>query len=127
MFLPLILKIFKQRIQEIQLIGLQHINLKQASDKIRLTVWRQTGLEEYQSELLENKKSFGKRPNTRICTIIRSFRCCNLIGISPLILQTKNGLPAVAMTDTANMMGAFPFVSAVMNHNKAASSKMQPW
>jgi DNA polymerase-3 subunit alpha len=24
------------------------------------------------------------------------------------------------MTDTANMMGAFPFVSAVMNHNKAA-------
>jgi DNA polymerase-3 subunit alpha len=32
------------------------------------------------------------------------------------------------MTDTANMMGAFPFVSAVMNHNKAVSvKKMQPW
>jgi DNA polymerase-3 subunit alpha len=28
-------KIFRQKIQEIQLIGLKHINLKQASDQIR--------------------------------------------------------------------------------------------
>ena len=32
-------------------------------------------------------------------------------------------MPAVAMTDTGNMMGAFHFVSAVLNHNKAAEAK----
>jgi hypothetical protein len=37
----------------------------------------------------------------------------------------KNRKLTVAMTDTANMMGAFHFVSAVMNHNKAAA-KTQP-
>jgi DNA polymerase-3 subunit alpha len=36
----------------------------------------------------------------------------------------KNGFQQSLM-DTANMMGAFHFVSAVMNHNKAASAKMQ--
>jgi DNA polymerase-3 subunit alpha len=46
------------------------------------------------------------------------------IGIGPLVAATaKNGFRAVAMTDTANMMGAFHFVSAVMNHNKVASAK----
>jgi DNA polymerase-3 subunit alpha len=34
-------------------------------------------------------------------------------------------MPAVAMTDTGNMMGAFHFVSAVMNHNKVAKAKIE--
>jgi DNA polymerase-3 subunit alpha len=49
------LKIFRQKIQEIQLIGLKHINLKQASDQIR----QQFGKKEYRNfkdELAENKK-----------------------------------------------------------------------
>ena len=32
----------------------------------------------------------------------------------------KYNMPAVAMTDTANMMGSFHFVNAVLNHNKGA-------
>jgi hypothetical protein len=43
------------------------------------------------------------------------------IGIGPLVAATKNGFRAV--TDTANMMGAFHFV--LLNHNKVASAKMQ--
>ncbi len=35
----------------------------------------------------------------------------------------KYKMPAVAMTDHANMMGAFHFVSNVLNHNKAAEAK----
>src|SRR5690606_23585159 len=46
------------------------------------------------------------------------------IGINDLVKATaKFKMPAVAMTDTGNMMGAFHFVSAIMNHNKAASAK----
>jgi DNA polymerase-3 subunit alpha len=47
------------------------------------------------------------------------------IGIGSLVAATaKNGFPAVAMTDTT-MMGAFHFVSAVMNLIKRPQPKMQ--
>jgi DNA polymerase-3 subunit alpha len=32
-------------------------------------------------------------------------------------------MPAVALTDHGNMMGAFQFVSAILNHNKSAKAK----
>ncbi|MFT5762232.1 MAG: DNA polymerase-3 subunit alpha, partial [Polaribacter sp.] len=35
----------------------------------------------------------------------------------------KDNMSAVALTDTGNMMGAFHFVSAILNHNKAAETK----
>lgn len=38
----------------------------------------------------------------------------------------KDNMPAVAMTDTANMMASFHFVSAVLNHNKSAETPMKP-
>src|SRR5690606_3992816 len=41
------------------------------------------------------------------------------IGIPDLVSATaKLKLPAVAMTDHGNMMGAFHFVNQVINHNK---------
>ena len=48
------------------------------------------------------------------------------IAINDLVkASAKFKMPAVAMTDTGNMMGAFHFVSAVMNHNKAAKAKIE--
>ena len=38
---------------------------------------------------------------------------------------SKYNMEAVSITDHANMMGAFHFVSAVMNHNKAAKTKIE--
>ena len=38
----------------------------------------------------------------------------------------KDNMPAVAMTDTANMMASFHFVSAILNHNKTAETPMKP-
>jgi len=35
----------------------------------------------------------------------------------------KDNMPAVALTDTANMMGAFRFVKAVSNHNKGVKER----
>ena len=35
----------------------------------------------------------------------------------------KDNMSAIALTDTGNMMAAFHFVSAILNHNKAAEEK----
>ena len=37
----------------------------------------------------------------------------------------KNKMPAVAMTDMGNMMGAFHFVRDILNHNKSAEAKIK--
>src|SRR5690554_5461116 len=38
-------------------------------------------------------------------------------------LAAKQNMPAVAMTDFGNMMGAFQFVSAAISHNKTVEAK----
>ncbi|MBA0883614.1 DNA polymerase III subunit alpha [Flavobacterium undicola] len=110
--------------QEIQLIGLKHINLKAASDKIRQQLQKseqnvsQTTVSDADKQGL-NEAKFAHLHNHTQFSVLQS-----TIGIAPLVTVTaKNGFPAVAMTDTGNMMGAFHFVSAVMNHNKGASAK----
>jgi len=110
--------------QEIQLIGLKHINLKAASDKIRQQLQKteqnvsQTTISEADKEGFSAAK-FAHLHNHTQFSVLQS-----TIGIGPLVANSaKNKFPAVAMTDTGNMMGAFHFVSAVMNHNKGASSK----
>src|SRR3546814_4161764 len=46
------------------------------------------------------------------------------ISVSSLVkAAAAHKMPAVAITDHGNMMGAFQFVSAVLNHNKAAEAK----
>ena len=109
---------------EIELIGLKHINLKEASEKIRLQFGEKQAVSVSKEELTENKKvlvdaSFVHLHNHTQFSVLQS-----TIGIGNIVSVTaQNKMPAVAMTDTGNMMGAFHFVSAVMNHNKAASTK----
>ncbi|MBU0940979.1 MAG: DNA polymerase III subunit alpha [Bacteroidetes bacterium] len=110
--------------REVQLIGLKHINLKQASDKIRQQFGDKQGSGISKGELLENKKVLAEAKYAHLHNHTQFSVLQSTIGIGPLVAATaKNGFPAVAMTDTANMMGAFHFVSAVMNHNKSASAK----
>ena len=110
--------------KEIQLIGLRHINLKAASDEIR----KKLNLEEKENNQVvisaEDKKDlrlakFAHLHNHSQFSVLQS-----TISISNLVTATaKQKMPAVALTDTENMMGAFHFVSAVMNHNKNAKAK----
>ena len=112
--------------QEIKLIGLKHINLKAASEEIRKQL---QALEAGGSEIIisaSDKKglqeaSFAHLHNHTQFSVLQS-----TIGIPNMIsAAAKFKMPAVAMTDTGNMMGAFHFVSAVMNHNKTAKSKIE--
>ncbi len=111
---------------EIQLIGLKHINLKLASEKIRQQIQavqgggtKTTVSESAKKDLKEAR--FAHLHNHTQFSVLQS-----TIGIPNMIsAAAKFKMPAIAMTDTGNMMGAFHFVSAVMNHNKGAKSKIE--
>jgi DNA polymerase-3 subunit alpha len=110
--------------REIQLIGLKHINLKAASDKIREQLQKTEPNVSQTTISAADKEGFAAAKFAHLHNHTQFSVLQSTIGIAPLVSVTaKNGFPAVAMTDTGNMMGAFHFVSAVMNHNKGASAK----
>ena len=111
--------------RSIQLIGLKHINLKEASDQIRKKLQKvenetvQTTISDEDKRDFKHSK-FAHLHNHTQFSVLQS-----TIGVPALVsAAAKHKMPAVAMTDTGNMMGAFHFVSAVMNHNKAVKSKI---
>jgi DNA polymerase-3 subunit alpha len=109
---------------EIQLIGLRHINLKQASDAIRASLKKieqddvQTTISAEVKADLKDAAFAHLHNHTQFSVLQSTIAIPNLVKAS-----AKFKMPAVAMTDTGNMMGAFHFVSAVLNHNKAAEAK----
>ncbi len=105
--------------QEIQLIGLKHINLKKESKKLRdkaeqkaaTTSTTQTSEDK---EVLTNI-TFAHLHNHSQFSILQS-----TASISDLIKATvEQKMPAVALTDAGNMMGAFYFVKEILAHNKS--------
>ncbi|MBO6880946.1 DNA polymerase III subunit alpha [Winogradskyella sp.] len=117
-------KFSEENPNEIQLIGLKHINLKKESAKINAR------LQKEQSEVVPtqtNKEAakqladvdFVHLHNHSQFSILQS-----TISIKDLVdAAAKENMPAVALTDHGNMMGAFHFVSAVSNHNKAIKAQ----
>jgi len=112
--------------RSVQLIGLKHINLKEASEQIRKKLQKsqeetvQTSISDADKKDFKHSK-FAHLHNHSQFSVLQS-----TIGIPSLVAAAaKNKMPAVAMTDTGNMMGAFHFVSAVMNHNKSVKSKIE--
>src|SRR6218665_2856666 len=110
--------------REIQFIGLRHINLKAASDQIR-EQFKQT--QQSPAVAKENQISteqlaavdFVHLHNHTQFSVLQS-----TISVASLVKATvANKMPAVAMTDHANLMGAFHFVRDILNHNKSAEAK----
>jgi len=110
--------------KEIQLIGLKHINLKEASEAIRKQFQKEQPKEVAKSDLVENQKivadvDFVHLHNHSQFSVLQS-----TISVADLVkAAVKNKMPAVAMTDIGNMMGAFHFVRDVLYHNKSAEAK----
>lgn len=104
-----------------QLIGLKHINLKKASAKIREQLQKLEKVDAVSTEEIEenleklDEVRFSHLHNHSQFSILQS-----TISIPNLIeAATKENMPAVALTDHGNMMGAFHFVKEVGNYNKA--------
>ncbi|MDO7170903.1 DNA polymerase III subunit alpha [Mariniflexile sp. AS56] len=110
--------------KEIQLIGLKHINLKKESAKIleglknvqEVTI----STEEIKQNISDLKEvDFVHLHNHSQFSVLQS-----TISVTDLVASAAEyNMPAVALTDHANMMGAFHFVKAVSSHNKAVKTK----
>lgn len=110
--------------QEIELIGLKHINLKAASKEIADALWAKDTGEISAEEIQENIETLEDAPFAHLHNHSQFSVLQSTINIKDLVKSTvQNAMPAVALTDHANMMGAFHFVKEVMAHNKAAKEK----
>jgi len=110
--------------QPIQLIGLKHINLKQASEEVRKRLEKLKGAEAVQYTAPVVKQDLADVDFVHLHNHTQFSVLQSTISVPDLVkAAAKHGMPAVAMTDHANMMGAFHFVSNVFNHNKAAEAK----
>ncbi len=104
----------------IQLIGLKHINLKKASQKIQEALAKKDASDLSQQEIDKNiaaldEVNFAHLHNHTQFSVLQS-----TTSIPDLVnVAAHHKMNAVAMTDHANMMGAFHFVQAVSNHNKS--------
>ncbi|MDO4229988.1 MAG: DNA polymerase III subunit alpha [Capnocytophaga sp.] len=114
---------FKQYNPEpFQLIGLKHVNLKEASEKIRKTLQTDSGLS--QADLDKNRELleqalFAHLHNHTQFSVLQS-----TTSVADLVKKTaQEKMPAVALTDSGNMMAAFHFVKEVAGYNKSAEAK----
>jgi DNA polymerase-3 subunit alpha len=108
----------------IELIGLRHINLKEASEKIRQALGDKIIAPISRKELSENKAilndvNFVHLHNHSQFSVLQS-----TISIAQLVKSAVElKMSAVALTDYNNLMGAFHFVRDAINHNKTAEAK----
>jgi DNA polymerase-3 subunit alpha len=109
----------------IQLIGLKHINLKQESAKIKEQLSKNVKVEIVSNEAIKQNASdladvdFVHLHNHSQFSVLQS-----TMSIDDLVAAAaEHNMPAVALTDHANMMGAFHFVKSVSNHNRTVKAK----
>ncbi|OIQ30042.1 MAG: DNA polymerase III subunit alpha [Bacteroidetes bacterium MedPE-SWsnd-G2] len=108
----------------IQLIGLKHINLKRESAKIneRLQKAQQSDVStiDRDANIAQlNDVEYAHLHNHSQFSVLQS-----TINIKALVsVAAKRNQNAVAITDHANMMGAFHFVNAISGHNKGVKAR----
>jgi DNA polymerase-3 subunit alpha len=116
----------EQNPMQIQLIGLKHINLKKASDEVRARLQKLQGDAGKVTISDEVKEQFEQAQFAHLHNHSQFSVLQSTIGIQDLVkAASKFNMPAVAMTDHGNMMGAFQFVSAVLNYNKGVLAKIK--
>ncbi|GAB4158673.1 MAG: DNA polymerase III subunit alpha [Winogradskyella sp.] len=110
--------------QPIQLIGLKHLNLKRESAKINARLQKEQSQD---VPTQANKEVIAKLAEAEFVHLHNHSQFSILqstISINDLVAAAaKENMPAVALTDHGNMMGAFHFVQAVSNHNKSIKTK----
>ena len=111
--------------QPIQLIGLKHINLKRESAKINKRLQQS----EANVPLVDSKETLEELQEADFVHLHNHSQFSVLqstMSVTDLVNEAAlYNMPAVALTDHANMMGAFHFVNAVNKHNKAIDVKQK--
>jgi DNA polymerase-3 subunit alpha len=114
----------KENPQTIQRIGLKHINLKKESAKINARLQKLQTDDISEGDIKENISEMADVDFVHLHNHSQFSVLQSTISISDLVaVAAEHDMPAVALTDHANMMGAFHFVKAVNNHNKSVQAK----
>lgn len=101
--------------------GLKHINLKAASDEIRKRDEPEAVHVVVDADTLSafQEAKFAHLHNHSQFSILQSTMSYDKL----VSAAVKDNMPAVALTDHGNMMGAFEFVSRVIGHNKEVEAQ----
>ena len=116
----------KENPKTIPLIGLKHINLKAASEAIRTQIKSEDTSVFTKKEQSDNRKILVDADFVHLHTHSQFSVLQSTIAVSDLVKRAaQNKMPAVAITDIGNMMGAFHFVRDVLVHNKTVEAKIK--
>lgn len=110
----------------IDLIGLKHINLKRESSKIlnRIKKNEDTGLSS--EDIKQNVSALADVDYVHLHNHSQFSVLQSTMGVADIVsAAAEYNMGAVALTDHANMMGAFHFVNAVNKHNGAVKNKIK--
>ncbi|MEY8019287.1 DNA polymerase III subunit alpha [Muriicola sp. SD30] len=110
---------------KIQLLGLKHRNLKEASAALQ-SEEEVSEPEISREEIKANLESLEDVPFVHLHNHSQFSVLQSTIKIKDLVAITaKHKMPAVALTDHANMMGAFHFVKEVKAHNAGIKTRKE--
>ncbi|MDA9056605.1 DNA polymerase III subunit alpha [Flavobacteriaceae bacterium] len=110
--------------EEITPIGLKHVNLKQESAKIAARIQQEKEAVTPQKittevpEILNDAKVVHLHNHSQFSVLQSTISIKNLVAAA-----SDNEMPAVALTDHGNMMGAFHFVKEIGNYNRDIREK----
>src|SRR5690606_29317756 len=105
-------------------IVLKHTNLKEASEALRRILEKQGDSTVHAPISAQDRAALEQAVYVHLHNHTQFSVLRSTISIGDLVKATAaEGMPAVAMTDHANMMGAFHFVSSVLNHNQGVEAR----
>ena len=104
-----------------QLAGLKHQNLKEASKKLKKEIKSPITVEPSVDGVLADVSYVHLHNHSQFSVLQATSRVCQLVGAA-----AQYQMPALALTDHANLMGAFHFIKAVKAHNQEAEQKIKP-
>ncbi len=109
----------KENPEPIQLLGLEHINLHKASEKLRAAAQPKASTKDLsKEEIADNLATLEEAPFAHLHNHSQFSILQSTSSTRDLVnAAAKYGMPAVAITDTGNMMGAFHFLQAVNAYN----------
>ena len=101
-------------------IGLSHQNLKKASQKLKKKESTPISVSEEDTSALADATFVHLHNHSQFSVLQATSRISQLVEAT-----ASNKMPAVAITDHANLMGAFHFIKAIKAHNKALEPEAQ--
>ncbi|SHI38941.1 DNA polymerase III subunit alpha [Algibacter luteus] len=115
----------KENPESIQLIGLKHINLKKESAKIRERIKKAQTSTISSEEIKQNVGELADVDFVHLHNHSQFSVLQSTMSVADIVAAAaEHNMPAVALTDHANMMGAFHFVNAVNRVNSGIKAKI---